>query len=100
MRDERLPYLFRKKNAIACVETAKYVVPLEKKTKKLFVERVDEMAKKMNATRAPHQPIFWNRAWSKTSSARRRAKKNAQENGTFGKKKFFIFFFLCDFCFY
>ena len=49
MRDERLPYLFRKKNAIACVETAKYVVPLEKKTKQLFVERVDDMAKKMNA---------------------------------------------------
>merc|ERR1711865_1367085 len=49
LRDERLPYLFRKKNAIACVETAKYVVSLEKKTKKLFVERVDEMAKKMNA---------------------------------------------------
>ena len=56
-------YLFRKKNAIACVETAKYVVPLEKKTKQLFVERVDDMAKKMNATRAPHQPVFWNRAW-------------------------------------
>merc|ERR1712166_1612908 len=31
LHDERFPYLCKKKNAVVCIETAKYVIPLEKK---------------------------------------------------------------------
>jgi len=79
LHDERFPYLCKKKNAVVCIETAKYVIPLEKKTKQIFVERVDGMAKKMKASKGKVQPVFWNRTWSKESAAERRAKKRAAE---------------------
>ena len=61
LRDTRFPYLCRRKNAVVSVETAKFVIPLDKKTKQIFVERVDQMAEKMQATRGKIQPTFWNR---------------------------------------
>ena len=87
MRDSRLPYLFKRQNAVLCVETAKYVVPLEKKTKQLFVKRVEQMATKdMKATKGTTQPVFWNRAWSKKSAAERREKKKEKEQEEERKK--------------
>ena len=87
MRDSRLPYLFKRQNAVLSVETAKYVVPLEKKTKQLFVKRVEQMATKdMKATKGTTQPVFWNRAWSKKSAAERREKKKEKEQQEERKK--------------
>merc|ERR1712195_231895 len=76
LHDERFPYLCKKKNAVVCIETAKYVIPLEKKTKQIFVERVDGMAKKMKASKGKVQPVILKlKSWKTTLRIPKRNKK-------------------------